>query len=211
MVNKPYEWTSFQVVKKIRYLVGEKVGHAGTLDPLATGLLLLGTGRYTKQLQHLQQLDKTYTGTIKLGAVTPSYDRETEETNHRPVEHLSEKDIHDLAEKFTGKLEQVPPMYSAIKRDGKKLYEYARKGKTVLRGAREVELTEFSITCIHLPLVTFKISCSKGTYIRSIANDFGEELQTGGYLYDLERVRIGQYNLEDAWSVDEFEDFIKTR
>ena len=209
LIEKPYRWTSFQLVKKVRTLVKQKVGHAGTLDPLATGLMLLGVGKYTKKLEQLQGLDKEYTGTIKLGATTESYDREKPEQNQIKQLSLNEAEIKAATQHFTGSIQQVPPMYSAIKRDGKKLYEYARKGKTILRGAREIEIEEFSISKIDLPFVNFKIACSKGTYIRSIANDYGEQLGVGGYLYDLRRTRIGHYGIEDAWSVKEFEEWMK--
>lgn len=209
LIDKPLKYTSFQVVKKIRYLIKAKVGHAGTLDPLATGLLLLGTGKFTKKLQALQGLDKIYTGTIKLGVTTASYDGEKPEENHQSIVHVTEADIVNAAQEFVGSIQQVPPMYSAIKRDGKKLYEYARKGQTILRGAREIEVYEFTITDIQLPFVNFKIACSKGTYIRSIANDFGEHLGVGGFLYRLRRTQIGNYNLEDAWTIEDFTDYCK--
>ena len=210
LINKPYEWSSFQVVKKVRHLVKTKVGHAGTLDPLATGLLLLGTGKYTKKLEQLQGLDKEYTGTIKLGATTASYDREQPEENCLETISVTENQILETVKSFVGKNQQIPPMYSAIKRDGKKLYEYARKGKTILRGARQIEIYNFEIEEIEFPFVKFRINCSKGTYIRSIANDFGERLGVGGYLYDLERTAVGNYNLKNAWEINEFEKFVKS-
>lgn len=209
LMDKPYEWTSFQLVKKVKYTVREKVGHAGTLDPLATGLMLLGVGKYTKQLETLQGLDKTYTGTIKLGATTASFDREKEEENQVQIDSVTEEAVLDTAKSFIGEQQQVPPMYSAVKRDGKKLYEYARKGKTVLRAARDITISDFKILDIQFPYVYFEIDCSKGTYIRSIANDFGEALGVGGYLYDLRRTRIGDYHLSDAWTVEDFVQHIK--
>lgn len=211
LINKPLEWTSFNVVKKVKYTTKEKTGHAGTLDPLATGLLLIGVGKYTKKLEQLQGLDKTYTGIIKLGATTPSFDRETEEENQ--VENLivSEEEVLNMAKTMTGEQEQVPPMFSALKKDGKKLYELARKGKTVERKARKIKISQFDITKIELPFVHFEISCTKGTYIRTIANDFGANLGCGGYLHALCRTRIGDYHLADAWEIDDFVDHVKSQ
>lgn len=208
--DKPYEWTSFQLVKKIRNTVNEKVGHAGTLDPLATGLMILCTGKFTKKLESLQGLDKTYTGTIKIGCTTPSYDRETEEENHQDFSTITDEQIYNLATQFLGDQEQIPPMHSAIKVGGKKLYELARKGKVIQREARKINIAEFEITKIDLPFIDFKISCTKGTYIRSIAKDFGEQLGVGGHLYNLRRTRIGNYHLDDAWQLEQFIEFVKS-
>jgi len=204
LIDKPYEWMSFGLVKKIRNTVNEKVGHAGTLDPLASGLMILCTGKYTKKLMGLTGMDKTYTGTIKLGTTTPSYDRETEESPGQDISSISEKKIHELSKSFIGQQEQIPPMFSAIKQKGKKLYELAREGKEVARKPRTIKIQEFKIDKIELPFVYFEVSCTKGTYIRSLANDFGEKLGVGGYLYDLRRTKIGPYTIDDAWQVEDF-------
>lgn len=209
LVDKPYEWTSFGVVKKVRGVTKAKCGHAGTLDPLATGLLIIGVGKYTKKLEQLQGLDKEYTGTIKLGVTTPSFDRETEEENLKEVT-CSEESILNLAKEMTGDQEQIPPMYSALKKDGKRLYEYIRKGKTVYRHPRPITIHEFEITQIDSPFVHFRIKCSKGTYIRTIANDFGESLGFGGYLHDLRRTKVGEFDIADAWQIDELVDHVKS-
>lgn len=204
LFDKPYEWTSFQLVKKIKYQTRSKVGHAGTLDPLATGLMILCTGKYTKKLQLLTGLDKSYIATIKIGATTPSFDRETLEESIQSINHVSADEILVVAQNFIGVQKQVPPMYSAIKKDGKKLYELARKGKEIHREPRDIEITNCEVLSIDLPFITLAIDCSKGTYIRALANDFGNALGVGGYLHDLRRTRIGQYTLEEAWQLDDF-------
>ncbi len=215
LVNKPLDWTSFDVVNKLRFAIRRlysqkkfKVGHAGTLDPKATGLLVICTGKWTKRLEQLQGLSKTYTGTIKLGATTPSYDLETEETETFSIDHLDEATILAGLEQLTGDLKQVPPMFSAIKVDGQPLYKKARKGKVVEIKPRPVHIAEFSASRIELPEVDFKVDCSKGTYIRSLAYDLGKNLNSGGYLTALCRTTIGPYRLEDAWEVDELVEHI---
>ncbi len=204
LFDKPKDWTSFQLVKKIKYTTKAKTGHAGTLDPLATGLMILCTGKFTKKIEQLQGLDKTYTGRFKIGVTTPSYDGETAEENEQNITPITEQQLMDVAKSFLGQQEQIPPMYSALKQNGKKLYDLARQGKTVERKPRKIDITAFELTDIALPFVSFKISCSKGTYIRSIAHDFGQKLGVGAYLYELRRTRIGPYHIEDAWTIDDF-------
>lgn len=204
LIDKPQYWSSFKVVHEIRKAIGvKKVGHAGTLDPMATGLLILCTGRKTKEITLYQEQEKTYTGTILLGKSSPSMDLETEVSSNKIVE-VSEEEIIRVRDKFTGDILQVPPMYSAIKLGGKTLYNLARKGKSVEREPRQVNISKFKITGINLPEVHFEISCSKGTYIRVIANDFGEMLSCGGLLSSLRRTAIGSYSVDDAFSVTDF-------
>ena len=212
LINKPLKWTSFQVVNKIRWLIKSKfnikkikVGHAGTLDPLADGLLIICTGKMTKKIDQFQNLDKIYTGKFFLGATTPSYDLETEVNSVKPINNISEKLISKALESFNGKITQTPPIFSAIKYKGKKLYEYARKGETVKIKEREVLIYEFIITKYQLPELSFLIKCSKGTYIRSLANDFGEKLECGAYLSKLTRTAIGNHLLENSISIEDFE------
>ena len=212
LVNKPLEWTSFQVVNKIHWLLRKrfdikkiKVGHAGTLDPLATGLLLVCTGKKTKQIQELIATDKTYTGTICLGATTPSYDLETEVVPQSDPTKLTEEDIEHATRRFVGNIQQKPPLFSAIKRKGKRLYEHARAGEQVEIKSREVIVYDFEITNTNLPYVSFRIRCGKGTYIRSIAHDFGQALGVGGYLKSLCRTAIGKYNISDSITIETFE------
>ncbi len=205
LIDKPVDWTSFDVVAKIRSLIKiKKVGHAGTLDPLATGLLIICTGKRTKDISDYQNLKKTYTGKIILGKISPSMDLATEISEKQLPENLTEEKILSVRNKFLGKIEQVPPMYSAIKKNGKALYKLARKGKEVEREPREVEIYSFDITKINLPDIHFEITCSKGTYVRVIANDFGEELGCGGVLSSLRRTGIGEYKVDDAYTIDEF-------
>ena len=215
LINKPLKWTSFQVVNKIRWLIKKqygikkiKVGHAGTLDPLAEGLLIVCTGKMTKRITEFQNLNKTYTGKFYLGASTPSFDLETEISEKKSIDHLNDDIIQQAATEFKGKILQTPPIYSAIKHKGKKLYDYARKGERVELKKREINISEFKITKVHLPLVDFKIKCSKGTYIRSIANDFGEELKVGAYLHKLIRTSVGDFILDDAMTIEDFEKII---
>jgi len=215
LVDKPKGWTSFDVVNKLRYairrLYGQKkfkVGHSGTLDPMATGLLVICTGKWTKRLEELQGLPKNYTGTIKLGATTPSYDSETEEDAQFPISHLKKSDLKQAAEKLTGEIQQVPPVFSAIKVDGQPLYKKARRGEKVKVKARKVTIHQFDLTHVEMPFVDFSVGCSKGTYIRSIAYDFGKSLKSGGYLTALCRTAIGDYQLEDAWQVKDLVDHI---
>ncbi len=205
LIDKPVNWTSFDVVAKIRSLIKiKKVGHAGTLDPLATGLLIICTGKTTKEISDYQNLKKTYTGKITLGKISPSMDLATEISEKQLPENLTEETILSVRNKFLGKIEQVPPMYSAIKKNGKALYKLARKGKEIEREPREVEIYSFDLTKIDLPDIQFEISCSKGTYVRVIANDFGEELGCGGVLSSLRRTGIGEYKVDDAYTIDEF-------
>ena len=210
LFDKPYTWTSFDVVNLIKNCLKRslpapvKVGHAGTLDPLATGLLIVLTGRKTKEMELIQAQEKEYTGTFTLGATTPSYDREKEVDQTFPMDHISEKMIHEAAASFVGEIMQLPPEHSAVKVDGKRAYEYARKGKAVDIKMRPITIKSFEITKIALPEVDFRISCSKGTYIRSIARDFGEALNSGAYLSSLCRTRIGEFSLTDAMHPKEF-------
>ncbi len=204
LIDKPLKWSSFQAVYQIRKHSGvKKVGHAGTLDPLATGLLIICTGKKTKEITKYQELFKTYSGIITLGKKSSSMDSETELIEVGGMEKLSEGKILEVRKKFLGKITQTPPMYSAIKLNGKTLYKLARKGKTVKREPREVEIKRFDIK-LDLPNVYFEIECSKGTYIRVIANDFGEMLGCGGYLSSLRRTAIGNYNVESALNIEEF-------
>jgi tRNA pseudouridine55 synthase len=210
LVDKPMGWTSFDVVNKLRWAIRKhlglrkiKVGHAGTLDPMATGLLNICTGKWTKRLEELQGLDKSYTGTITLGATTPSYDAETEIDATYPTEHITEEKISAAVASLTGPLAQLPPIYSAIKVDGQPLYKKARKGEVVEVKARAITVHSFEITRIALPEVDFVISCSKGTYIRSLAYDLGKNLGSGGYLSALRRTVVGPYQIEKAWTVEE--------
>ncbi|HET8753705.1 MAG TPA: tRNA pseudouridine(55) synthase TruB, partial [Salinimicrobium sp.] len=181
-----------------------KVGHAGTLDPLATGLLILCTGKFTKKIDEYQGQEKEYTGTFTFGASTPSYDLETEIDQHYPIDHLTEEKIREATKTFIGQIEQIPPVFSALKKDGKRLYEYARTGEEVEILTRKVHISDFEITEIDLPKVHFKVVCSKGTYIRSLAHDFGRELNSGAHLSALRRTRIGQFKVEEAMGLDSF-------
>lgn len=205
LIDKPLDWTSFDVVNKLRWNIRKaykikkiKVGHAGTLDPKATGLLIVCCGKMTKQIDQIQAQEKTYTGTIKLGATTPTYDLESEENQHFSIDHLTEKIIHQTTQQFVGDIEQIPPMHSAIKKDGKRLYELARAGEEVELQPRKIHIKKFEITRIDLPFVDFEIECSKGTYIRSMAHDFGKALNSGGYLTALRRTKIGDFDVIDA-------------
>ena len=209
LINKPLDWTSFDVVKKVRNTIRvKKVGHAGTLDPLATGLLILCTGKFTKRIDEIQGQEKEYTGIIRLGETTPSYDRETDVTETRDITHLTAADIQAAAQTFVGTIEQVPPIYSAVQVDGKRAYDLARKGKEVELKSRTITINAFDITDINGAEVEFKVICSKGTYIRSLAHDLGQKLGVGGHLSKLERTRIGEYKLEDALTI---EDIIEIR
>jgi tRNA pseudouridine55 synthase len=206
LVNKPFQWTSFDVVNKLRYrLKIKKVGHAGTLDPLATGLLIICTGKMTKRIEEFMGLEKEYTGKFILGKTTPSHDLETDIVEGKDISDLADDQIHAAAKALTGSIQQLPPMHSAIKIGGKRAYQFARKGQEVELKVREVEVTAFDITRIALPEVNFRIVCSKGTYIRSIARDFGDALGVGAYLTDLCRTRIGNFKLEEAVNVDDIE------
>ncbi len=198
------EWTSFDVVRKLRNkLKIKKIGHAGTLDPLATGLLILCTGKMTKRIDEYQAQEKEYTGRFVLGSTTPSYDLETEVSEGKDISHITEEKILAATKKFIGTIDQVPPMHSAIKVDGKRAYELARKGGTAELKSRQITISAFDITAIELPSVSFRVVCSKGTYIRSLAHDFGETLGVGAYLAELCRTRIGEFHLEDALQIEE--------
>lgn len=211
LIDKPQDWTSFDVVNKIRYKLQKalglkklKVGHAGTLDPLATGLLIICTGRATKQLADLQNLSKSYTGTLRLGGTTPSYDAETEVDETFPYEHITPEMLEAARRSFLGSIQQIPPMFSAIKVDGQPLYKKARKGEKLEVQPRTVEIEAFELTRVELPEVDFRVDCSKGTYIRSLAYDFGRALDSGAYLTALRRTAIGPYRIEDAWQLEDF-------
>ncbi len=209
LINKPYEWTSFDVIRKIRSLVRiRKVGHAGTLDPLATGLLIVCTGKFTKRINEYMAREKEYTGTITLGATTPTFDAESEPKNKKDTSVISIEQIKQATLAFTGEIMQVPPMHSAIKKDGKRVYELARRGETIELAPRKLYINEFAITAIEMPVVHFRVVCSTGTYIRSLANDFGAALGCGGYLSSLCRTRIGHYTLAAAQTIPELEEHI---
>lgn len=205
LIDKPLDWTSFDVVNKIRWNIRKtynlkkiKVGHAGTLDPKATGLLIVCTGKMTKRIDEIQAESKVYTGTIKLGVTTPTYDTESKEDLTFPVEHITEELIHETTQIFLGEIEQFPPAHSAVKVDGKRLYELARAGKEVELKPRKIQIHDFKITKIDMPFVQFKVHCGKGTYIRSLAHDFGKALKSGGYLTELRRTKIGEFSVEEA-------------
>jgi len=211
VIDKPLNWTSFQVVNKIRWAIRKKfkikkikVGHAGTLDPLATGILIVCTGKQTKNIIEYQAEGKEYTGTITLGGTTPSFDLETEIDQSYSTDHITEQNLLKTAASFVGKIQQKPPLYSAIKKDGVRLYHLARKGEQVKINAREVEIFAFEITDIAMPVISFRIECSKGTYIRSIANDFGEKLNSGGHLSSLRRTKNGSFTIESASTLKSF-------
>ena len=205
LIDKPLRWTSFDVIRKIRNLIRiKKVGHAGTLDPLATGLLIVCTGKFTKKINEYMAKEKEYTGSFTLGATTPTYDLESEPGNFKPVTGINEEEIRKATAPFIGEIMQVPPAHSAIQVNGKRMYELARQGKEVKIDPRKVTVHEFEITRIEMPLVYFRVVCSTGTYIRSLANDFGEIIGCGAYLSSLCRTRIGEFKLEDAMSMEEF-------
>jgi tRNA pseudouridine55 synthase len=205
LVDKNYKWTSFDVVNKIKWqllhrlgLKKIKIGHAGTLDPLATGLLLVCTGKFTKRIEEFQAKEKEYTGTFILGATTPCFDLEKEIDGHFPTEHITDMNVLETAYSFLGEQQQIPPLFSAVKIDGKRAYEYARKNEYVEIKSKTIRILEFQITRIAMPEVDFRIVCSKGTYIRSIARDFGQRLNSGAYLSALRRTRIGEFKVENA-------------
>lgn len=212
MVNKPYNWTSFDVVGKLRNAFKPlklKVGHAGTLDPLATGLLIICTGKMTKQIDTFQAQEKEYTGTMILGETTPSYDMETDADQKFDISHITEDQVREACKQFIGDIQQYPPAHSAIKIDGERLYEKARRGEEVELRLRSVTISEFEITGIALPEINFRVVCSKGTYIRSLVNDFGKALNNGAYLSKLRRTRSGDYKIEDAHEVMELVGIIR--
>ena len=211
LIDKPLEWTSFQAVNKIRWglrskfnLKKLKVGHAGTLDPLATGLLLICTGKMTKKIPEFQALEKTYTGTITLGATTPSFDSETPIDKKFKITHLNDEALIAAKEKFKGEIDQSPPLFSAIKKEGKRLYEYARAGEKIEIKSRKIKIHRFDFKRIELPNIAFEVKCSKGTYIRSLANDFGKSVDSGGYLSSLRRIKIGPFKVINALTPQEF-------
>jgi len=215
LIDKPLKWSSFQAVNAIKWAIRKryqlkkiKVGHAGTLDPLASGLLLICVGKFTKRIHEFQGMSKVYEGTITLGSSTPSYDLETEIDTIYPTEHITEELIHKARISFLGKIAQKPPVFSALKKDGKRLYEYAREGKELELKARSVEIFAFEILQINMPDIHFRIQCSKGTYIRSIAHDFGKALNSGGYLSSLRRTKIGEYNVDNAVTPANFKENI---
>lgn len=215
LIDKPLEWTSFDVVNFIRSFLRKKydlkklkVGHAGTLDPLATGLLIICTGKMTKRIDEYQGMDKVYVGQMKLGATTPSFDKETEEDSHFDIDNLEEDTLKDAAGQFIGKIEQIPPIYSAVKIDGKRAYEHARKHEKKEIKPRKVVIHDFKLLNIQLPLIDFYVKCSKGTYIRSLARDFGEALNNGAYLTALRRTQIGYFSVKDAYSLESFKEAV---
>lgn len=214
LIDKPLKWSSFQAVNKLKYALINKVGlpkkfkigHAGTLDPLATGLLLICTGKFTKRISELQGQAKEYTGTFFIGATTPSYDLETEVDQTYSTEHIDDALIHETVKQFIGEIDQKPPIFSAIKKEGVRLYEHARAGETVEIAFRKTTIHEFEITRIDLPEIDFRVVCSKGTYIRSLAYDFGQAMNSGSHLTALRRTKIGDYNVIDATDVTLFEE-----
>ncbi|MDD4545121.1 MAG: tRNA pseudouridine(55) synthase TruB [Bacteroidales bacterium] len=212
LVNKPYTWTSFQVVNKLKYHIKHKygvkkfkIGHAGTLDPLATGLLIICIGKFTKRIEEFQAKEKEYTGVFRLGATTPCFDLEKPIDNEYPYIHITDDDILSVANSFIGEIDQTPPLFSAVKVEGKRAYELARENKEAELKSKKIIISEFEVKNINLPDVEFRIVCSKGTYIRSIARDFGLALNSGAHLIELERTRIGEFKLEDALNVNEFD------
>ena len=213
LIDKPLNWTSFQAVNKMKWaLISKlnlpkkfKIGHAGTLDPLATGLLLVCTGKFTKRITELQGQAKEYTGTFHIGATTPSYDLETEIDQNFPTEHIDDALIHETVKQFLGEIDQKPPIYSAIKKDGVRLYEHARAGEAIEIATRKTTIHEFEITRIALPEIDFRVVCSKGTYIRSLAFDFGKAMNSGSHLTVLRRTKIGDYDVKNGVDVITFE------
>jgi tRNA pseudouridine55 synthase len=213
LIDKPLHWTSFQAVNKLKYVLINKVGlpkkfkigHAGTLDPLASGLLLVCTGKFTKRITELQGQAKEYTGTFYIGATTPSYDLETEIDQTFNTSHINESLIHETVKQFLGEIDQKPPIFSAIKKDGVRLYEHARAGENVEIASRKTTIHEFEITRIALPEIDFRVVCSKGTYIRSLAYDFGKAMDSGAHLTVLRRTKIGEYDVLNAIDVNLFE------
>lgn len=215
LIDKPSDWTSFDVVNFIRSLIKRfhgigklKVGHAGTLDPLATGLLILCTGKQTKQIDNYQGMDKIYTGTMKLGITTPTYDLESEADAHFSVDSITLEQIEEIRKQFIGDIEQIPPIYSAIKIDGKRAFDYARKKEDVKLMPRPVRINEFTIETTNFPELSFYVSCSKGTYIRSLVHDFGKSLQNGACMTSLRRTQIGDFSIENAWKLEDFKKLI---
>ena len=211
LIDKPLNWTSFQVVNKLRWKIKTtfnlkkiKVGHAGTLDPLATGLLIICTGKMTKQIDLFQGQEKEYTGTMTLGNTTPSFDMETQVDKSFPTDHITKDLIHETTKNFIGTINQYPPVFSAVKKDGKRLYEFARAGEEVKIKPREITIHEFEIIKVEKNILSFRVVCSKGTYIRSLAHDFGKAMDSGAYLSSLRRTRIGEFHVQDAQSITDF-------
>jgi len=211
LIDKPLNWTSFQIVNKIRWLIKNKfaikkikVGHAGTLDPLATGLLIICTGKMTKEISIFQNQTKKYTGTFLIGTTTPSFDLETKPNNTFAINHINEDLIINATKSFIGKIKQKPPIFSAIKKNGKRLYESARIGEDVVINDRDIEILSFNILKINMPYIDFEVECSKGTYIRSLANDFGKKLNSGATLSKLRRTKIGEYSVDKSISIEGF-------
>ncbi len=216
LIDKPLGWTSFDVVKKIKALLRHrlklkkiKVGHAGTLDPLATGLLIICTGKKTREIENYQNKEKEYTGTFFLGASTPSSDLETEPDEFFPTDHITETLVNEAARNFTGELDQVPPLFSAKKIDGERAYFHARRGDATVLKSNKIFIHDFEIKQLDLPEVKFRVVCSKGTYIRALARDFGKEVSSGSYLKELRRTKIGEFSVEDAWSIEQLENYFK--
>jgi len=216
LIDKPLTWSSFQAVNKLKYILKRKydlpkkfkIGHAGTLDPLATGLLIICTGKFTKRIAEIQGQAKEYTGTFTVGATTPSYDLETEVDATFPTEHITSELIQETTKQFLGEIDQKPPVFSAIKKDGIRMYEHARAGAEVEMASRKTTIHEFEITRIALPEIDFRVKCSKGTYIRSLAFDYGKALQSGGHLSVLRRTKIGDYSVDNAINIIKFEESI---
>ncbi len=214
LVDKPLNWTSFNVVAKLKYRIkpAKKIGHAGTLDPLATGLLIICTGKKTKEIETYMGQTKEYTGIIQLGVITPSYDYETEPLEYREFDHIQEEDVRNaIAANFVGEIEQTPPVFSAIKVDGKRSYDLARKGEALELKKRKITVNSFEITQFDFPILHFKVVCSKGTYIRSLAHDLGQVLGCGGVLSALRRTKIGDFSVENAWNLEELVQLLEER
>ena len=218
LIDKPIGWTSFDVVNSIRYAIKKtfnikkiKVGHAGTLDPLATGLLIICTGKFTKQIDSFQSLDKVYVGSMFIGATTPSFDKETEIEQTFDIKNITKNNLLETSKQFTGIIEQTPPAYSAVKIDGKRAFEYARKNNEVKIKSRQVTIHEFSLLNFELPEIDFMVSCSKGTYIRSLVNDFGRAINNGAYMSSLRRTSIGDFSVNNAYSVEAIKQIIHSQ
>ena len=210
LIDKSLDWTSFDVVKKLKFLIKcKKIGHAGTLDPLATGLLIICTGKNTKKINDIQNLSKTYTGNFTIGSTTPSHDLETEISASKPIENISKKMIEDVADTFLGVQLQKPPKFSAVKVEGERAYKLARENKKFILKEKEIEITKFKISEIKSSVISFEIKCSKGTYIRSIARDFGNKLGCGAYLSKLRRTKIGDFDVNNAYTIDDMVNIIK--
>lgn len=210
LIDKPYKWTSFDAVNSIKIALRAKIGHCGTLDPLATGLLICCTGEMTKKISEYQQLPKEYTGIFHLGATTPTYDLESEPVDFKPYDQIAEQQILATTQQFTGDIMQVPPIHSAIKKEGKRSYDLARAGKEVVLDARPVTIGEFEITAIKFPEIHFRVVCSTGTYIRSLAHDFGQILGCGAYLQELRRTKIGNFNAADGLTPNDWKQYWKS-